>query len=394
MTDAQRSSRAAGLFRATFGGDPVGVAIAPGRVNLIGEHTDYNDGFVLPMAIDRCTTIAFRARGDGVLRVRAAGRDKVRDIPIAGLAPGVVRGWPSYVAGVAWAMFEHGITVPGADLLIDSDLPSGAGLSSSAALEVATHLALTCLAGLGWSAVESAVLTRKTEQEFVGVACGIMDQLAVASARAGHAMLIDCRSLDTEYVPLPESVSIVVMNSGVRRALAGSAYNDRRAACERVAAVVAAGHPGVTALRDVTPAALDDVRGSLPTADLARATHVVDENIRVIAAVESLRAGDLPTVGELFNASHDSLRDLYEVSGPELDTIVAAARRDPRCLGARLTGAGFGGCAIALVESAAAAAFTADLNAELSASLPSFAGAMVAHSAPGARLATGFAESS
>jgi galactokinase len=245
MTEPDRATRTAGLFRATFGGDPGGVAIAPGRVNLIGEHTDYNDGFVLPMAIDRCITVAFRARADGVLRVHAVGRGKTRDMPIAALRPGSIRGWPAYVAAVAWVMAEQGVAAPGADLLIESDLPSGAGLSSSAALEVMTHLALSTIAGIPWNAVDSAVLARRAEQEFVGVACGIMDQLAVASSRAGHAMLIDCRSLATEHVALPDHAAIVVMDTGARRSLATSAYNDRRAACERVAAAVAARHPGV-----------------------------------------------------------------------------------------------------------------------------------------------------
>ena len=333
---------------------PEGVAIAPGRVNLIGEHTDYNDGFVLPVALDRTVRIAFRARDDRLVRAATGLRHESREFTLDRLDPQRIRGWAAYIAGVAWALAGDGIALRGADLEIESDVPNGAGLSSSAALEVACGLALATVAGASLDAARIATLCRRAENDFVGVACGVMDQMASACAREGHAVFLDCRSLAIEHVPIPASVAIVVIDTGARRSLASSEYNLRRAACERVAAALS-----VAALRDTTLAQLESARDAIDPNDCRRAAHVIAENDRVLRTVAALRTGDVAAVGRLLVESHTSLRDLYEVSSPELDAAVDAAMSQPGCLGARMTGAGFGGCAVALVERMHVAAFTA-----------------------------------
>ena len=335
------------------------VAVAPGRVNLIGEHTDYSDGFVLPMAIDRHVAVAFAPRADRILRVHARAFEQTRQLSLDELE---IRartepqkrsgrgGWFGYIVGVAWAMLGAGEPLTGANLAIVSDLPTGAGLSSSAAVEIAVARALAAVADLEWDPRVIARLAQRAEQAFAGVACGIMDQLVVAAAHEGCALLIDCRSLDTRDVPLPASARIVVFDTGVRRELSASAYNERRAACERVVEAVRAVNPGVRALRDVDEDLLAEVSGSLDPADVRRAKHVIAENRRPAELADAFAANELRRAGRLMADSHDSLRDLYEVSSRGLDAIVEAAVAAPGCYGARLTGAGFGGCAIALVE--------------------------------------------
>ncbi len=352
--------RARRAFEQAFGsGAPVAVAVAPGRINLIGEHTDYNDGFVLPMAIDRYVAVAFAPRQDRVLRACASELGETRELSLEALERRTMSdparrsargGWFGYVAGVAWAMLGAGHPLHGADLAIASDLPVGAGLSSSAALEIAVARALGAVSGLEWDSRRAALLAQRAEHEFAGVACGIMDQLSVASAREGSALLIDCRSLETRDVAIPGTARILVFDSGVRRELAASAYNDRRAACERVVAVLQARHGWVRALRDVDDALLAEVAALLDPVDVRRASHVIAENRRPAALADAFAGGDLERAGRLMLHSHASLRDLYEVSSPELDALVDLAIVQPGCTGARLTGAGFGGCAIALVE--------------------------------------------
>jgi galactokinase len=348
-------------FSRAFGSSSsaVHVAAAPGRINLIGEHTDYNDGFVLPMAIDRHVVVAFAPREDRMLRAYAAEPLETRELSLDTLEGrtagqpgrwGRRGGWFGYIAGVAWAMISAGHHVGGADLAIASDLPIGAGLSSSAALEIAVARALAEASGVEWDPVAFARLAQRAEHEFAGVACGIMDQLSVAAAREDCALLIDCRSLATRDVPIPENARLVVFDSGIRRDLASSAYNDRRAACARVVAAARWRHAWVHALRDVDDALLTEVAPSLDPVDVRRAAHVVAENQRPAALADAFRAGDLAKAGRLMLHSHASLRDLYEVSLPELDTLVDLASAEPGCTGARLTGAGFGGCVIALVE--------------------------------------------
>jgi len=337
----------------------VHVAAAPGRINLIGEHTDYNDGFVLPMAIDRHVVVAFAPRADRTIRAYAAEPLETRELSLEMLERrsagqsgrwGKRGGWFGYIAGVAWAMLNAGHPLSGIDVAIASDLPVGAGLSSSAALEIAVARALAEVSGIAWDPVTFARLAQRAEHEFAGVSCGIMDQLSVAAAREDCALLIDCRSLATRDVAIPENARLIVFDSGIRRDLASSAYNDRRAACARVVAAARWRHAWVHALRDVDDALLTEVAPSLDPVDVRRAAHVVAENQRPAALADAFHGGDLAKAGRLMLHSHASLRDLYEVSLPELDTLVELASGEPGCSGARLTGAGFGGCVIALVE--------------------------------------------
>ena len=352
--------RARHAFAQAFGGGVVpSVAVAPGRVNLIGEHTDYNDGFVLPMAIDRHVAIAFAPRRDRVLRAFASEFGEMRELSLEALERrnatqpdrrSTRGGWFGYVAGVAWAMLGAGHVLGGADLAIASEVPVGAGLSSSAALEIAVARALGAVADLAWDPRCAARLAQQAEHEFAGVACGIMDQLSVGMAREGCALLIDCRELETRDVPIPDAARVLVFDSGVRRELASSAYNDRRASCERVVAVLRQRHSWVRALRDVDDALLAEAAGSLDAGDVRRAAHVIAENRRPAALADAFAARQLERAGRLMMHSHASLRDLYEVSSPELDALVDLAVVQPGCTGARLTGAGFGGCVVALVE--------------------------------------------
>jgi galactokinase len=343
--------RATTRFAERFGDDPAPtVAVAPGRVNLIGEHTDYNDGFVLPMAIGRAAVVVFRPRDDRTLRGHSVAFDETKSLELDELTAPGGDDWLSYVAGVAWAFESAGIATRGLDVVVDGDVPIGAGLSSSAALEMATARALAHAGGIDWDPVAMAKLGQKAENEYVGMNCGIMDQFASSVCRDGHALLLDCRSLETRPVPVPAGAAVVVMDTGARRSLSGSAYNDRRAACERVVAHLATLDPKVRALRDATPQLLERGSKALDATDLRRARHVVPECLRPAKMAEALRRGNLPVAGQLMNDSHYSLRDLYEVSCEELDLITEIAREQPACFGARMTGAGFGGCAVALVR--------------------------------------------
>ena len=337
-------------FTSHYGAAPTLIARAPGRVNLIGEHTDYNDGFVFPAALDMGTLVLARPRADGQLRTLALRMQAEDSASLADLRPQAGPEWTRYVRGVAAVLGEAGCPMPGADLLIDSDLPLGAGLSSSASVEMGVAVALLDIGGYTIDRKALARLCQRVENEIVGVQSGIMDQLAVACGLAGHALLIDCRTLAFEPVPIPPSVRILVLDSAAPRTLAGSAYNVRRAQCESAVAKLQEVAPDLLALRDVTPALLAAEGGQLDPLELQRARHVVSENARVIESVAALRAGDVARFGQLMNASHDSLRDDYEVSGPELEIMVRLARATPGVLGARLTGAGFGGCCVALVE--------------------------------------------
>jgi galactokinase len=364
IRDPQLAASVRERFTSVFGGAAEGLAVAPGRVNLIGEHTDYNDGFVLPMGIERGLSVAFRRRADGLLRVHSLAREETRELTLARLAPVRAPQWIDYVAGVAWVLAGAGHPVGGADLAIGSDLPMGAGLSSSAALEVAVARALCAAYGIAWDAIPFAKLCQRAENEYVGLSCGVMDQFAAAASRVGRALLLDCRSLQVQAVPLPAHVAVVVMDTGVRRSLAASAYNDRRASCERAVERLREVWPDARALRDVTPDMLQAERGRLDERTWKRAAHVVSENVRPLAAADALRHADLATAGALMNDSHASLRDLYEVSCEELDYMVERAVAQPGCHGARMTGAGFGGCAVALVDSAAADAFVRAVESE------------------------------
>jgi len=340
----------AGRFRATFGGAPR-VYRAPGRVNLIGEHTDYNDGFVLPAAIDLAAFVAAAPRDDRVLRVAAADLGRHAELALdAASEPQPARDWSDYAFGVALELERAGHRLRGADLLVTSAVPVGAGMSSSAAFEVAVALALLDLAGIALDPVAVARLCQAAENRFVGTRCGIMDQFASCRGRAGHALFLDCRSLDVREVPVPSDLAIVVCDSGVSHALADGAYNERRAACEEAVRILGRGRPEIRALRDVGEDELERRRGELSEVVWRRCRHVVRENARVVDAVRALDTGDRNRLGALLRASHESLRSDYEVSCVELDLLVEAASGRDGVVGSRLMGGGFGGSTINLVR--------------------------------------------
>lgn len=340
-------------FAEHMGRPPALVARGPGRVNLIGEHTDYNDGFVLPVAIDRAVFVAAAPRDDRLLRVWAAqfGEEMVLDLDQA--RPSAAEEWGVYVLGMAAVLERDGYRLRGTDLVIDGDVPTAAGLSSSAALENAVGTALAAAAGGDLPPLRLAQLGQQTEHEFAGVNSGIMDQMISALGQAHHALLIDCRSYDYRAIPMPSQVRIVVCDSKVSRGLAASAYNQRRAECDEAVRQLSTVLPNIRALRDVTPEQLEQRQDLLSPVVLRRARHVVTENARTLEAAERLAAGDLDRFGVLMNESHRSLRDDYEVSSPQLDLLVATAQAVPGVYGARLTGAGFGGCTVSLVAPAA-----------------------------------------
>jgi galactokinase len=340
-------------FQQRYGAAPAFLVRAPGRVNLIGEHTDYNDGFVMPMAIDRAAWIALRPSGNCLVTVHALDFAESATFDLDHLAP-APGSWVDYVRGVAWSLQQHGYATAGWEGVIAGDVPVGAGLSSSAALELAVARAFGAVAGWDWDAPRMAVVGQYAENKWVGVNCGIMDEMISAAGVAGHALLIDCRSLANTPMPLPPGVAVVVLDTATRRGLVDSAYNERRAQCE-----VAARHFGVAALRDVSVPQLKAAQPDLDALIYRRARHVVTENARVLEACDAMRAGDAAALGRLLDASHVSLRDDFQVSSRELDTIVEVAAAQPGCQGARMTGAGFGGCAVALVRDADAHEFVA-----------------------------------
>jgi galactokinase len=355
--------RAASLFRERFGGEPDGVWLAPGRANLMGEHTDYNDGFVLPFALGQGVTaaagIAAGSGSPGGRRLTLCSRqepDTVVEVPLDGLAPGQVTGWAAYPAGVAWALEAAGYRVPGARVAIDSDLPVGAGLSSSAALECATVLALTALAGCDVPRADLVTIARRAENEFVGVPTGVMDQSASLRCQAGHALLLDCRSLEVTQVPFDPGAAgagLLLVNTRARHALSDGEYGRRRAECEE-----AARRLGVPSLRSVTE--LADVDRLDDPVLRRRARHVVADDQRVLEVVALLRSLGNPgpgaadaygEIGRLLSQAHASLRDDFEVSWPEADVAVEAALA-AGAAGARMIGGGFGGSVLALAPSA------------------------------------------
>ncbi|MEQ7009988.1 galactokinase [Actinopolymorpha sp. B17G11] len=375
-------------FGETFGHAPDGAWVAPGRVNLIGEHTDYNDGFVLPLALPHSVVVTVAKRDDGLLRLASQQADGRVETPVDGLAPGKVDGWAAYVAGVVWALRDAGYDVAGMDILVDGDVPLGAGLSSSAALECATALAAVDLHDL---AVERAALARiaqRAENAFVGVPCGIMDQSAALLCTRDHVLFLDSRSLDTAQVPFSlaaEGLALLVIDTRAPHRLVDGEYAVRRRTCEDAAATL-----GLSALRDLDDpsrdgTALDEALERLPDEVVRRRVrHVVTENDRVRQTVERLRTSSAREIGPLLTASHASLRDDYEVTVPELDTAVDAAL-DAGALGARMTGGGFGGCVIALVEADAAEAVAQRVATAFSAAGFTTPAWFVAEASPGAR---------
>ena len=335
------------LFTNTFGHQPTHFFQAPGRVNLIGEHTDYNDGFVLPCAIDYQAMIAASPRDDQKVVATAHSYDgQVSEFDLSlPIAHSDEAFWSNYVRGVATVLLEKGMGLKGVNIAIIGNVPQGAGLSSSACLEVVTGLTLTRMAGLDVSLKELALIGQQAENEFVGCKCGIMDQMISACGKADHAMLLDCRSLDTRLVSIPAGAAVVIFNSNVKRGLVDSEYNTRREQCE-----AAAKHFGVKALRDITLAQLEAAREELDDLTFRRARHVVTENDRTEAAAEVLALGDLVAMGELMAQSHASMRDDFEITVPAIDAIVEIVKSViGHEGGVRMTGGGFGGCVVALV---------------------------------------------
>ena len=331
-------------FLETFGAEPDLVAAAPGRVNLIGEHIDYSDGFVLPFAIKDRTLVAARKRGDSTVRIASAQRrNKIVTVDISKVKPGLKGEWERYALGVLWAL---GVK-EGVDLLIDGHVPLGAGLSSSAALECSVATAMNHLFDLGFNLEELARLTQKAENQYVGVPCGIMDQSVSLMATQGSALLLDCRDLSTKNIPFDVASSgleLLIIDTQAHHALTDGGYAERRASCESVVAKL-----GITSLRELSMEQLENSRGLLTETEFVRARHAVTEMKRVLECVEALSNSDFAKVGQLINQSHASLRDDYTVSCPELDTAVEAALA-AGALGSRMVGGGFGGSAIALIQ--------------------------------------------
>jgi galactokinase len=351
-------------FQRIFGSAPEVIVRAPGRVNLIGEHTDYNDGYVLPAEIDRAIEMAARRRDDRTVSVHALDYSETVEFGLDKIEYDERHRWSNYVRGVTKLFQAATQALEGADIVFGGDVPREAGLSSSAALEVATVACWQKLAGIKFDPVYGVKLARRAENEFVGMPCGVMDQFASALSCAGHALFLDCRDLSYRHVPLRADVSIVVCNSGVRRELTQSEYELRLKQCRQAVAQLGTTGLAVKSLREVDLEDLETAREALGDLLFRRARHVVSENQRVLDAVRALEGGDLERFGELMHASHESLRDDYEVSSKELDTLVESARRQQGVLGARMTGGGFGGCTVNLVQADAAESFAQAVGAD------------------------------
>ncbi|MCH8978955.1 MAG: galactokinase [Armatimonadetes bacterium] len=349
-------SRARGLFSERFGGSPEVVSVAPGRVNLIGEHTDYNEGFVFPAAIDRHVVVAAR-RADSASEVWSEGFKEAARFSVG--EEREMAGWARFPCGVAWTLVRAGFEVRSEiEAVVASDLPVGSGLGSSAAIELAFAGLWNELDGLGLGGKELALLAQRCEHEFIGVKCGVMDQLASSLGRQGQAMLLDSRSLEVEYKPIPKGINIVLCDTGKGRSLGSTAYNERLAECQAVCRDLQ-----VQSLRDAT---LDRLRGTYEdrsSVKYRRARHVLTENQRCVMFSEALDRSNYGAIGRLMEESHSSLRDDYEVSCAELDAMAESARLAPGCIGARMTGAGFGGACIALVEAGKAEEFASAAGA-------------------------------
>jgi galactokinase len=347
------------------------VVRAPGRVNLIGEHTDYNDGYVLPVAIDRSILMAAAPRPDRQVVLHALDFGQRTEFSLNDIQHDAQHPWSDYQRGVAFFLQERGFELPGVNAVISGDIPVGSGLSSSAAVEVAAAYVWQVLSGFSMSRVELALLCQQAENEFVGMKCGIMDQFICALGQRDHALLIDCRTLEHEMVrlgagegsPRP-SATIVVCDTMRRRGLVDSEYNARRRECEEGVRLLQKHLPGIKALRDVSPAQFERYQGDLPEVVRRRCRHIVYENERVLQSVRALKRGDLATFGRLMNASHVSLRDDYQVSCRELNVMVEAAWQVEGVYGSRLTGAGFGGCTVSLVTGEAVERFRAHVARE------------------------------
>jgi galactokinase len=350
------------LVKCFGGGGPIVTRRAPGRVNLIGEHTDYNDGFVLPMALEFAMEMAGRRRDAPEVRLHSVDcREKVVFAVDRTIERDPAHPWSNYVRGVLWALARAGVPLAGMDLAFGGDVPQGAGLSSSAALEVVTAMTARALLGFELPGAELARLCQRAENDFVAMKCGIMDPFISLMGRADHALFLDCRSLEQKLIPLELGDHVIaIVDSGVKHSLVGSEYNRRREECAAGVVALQRRFPGVAALRDATLDQLEACSAELAPAVRRRCRHVITECARVLESAEALRRHDLVRFGQLMNASHDSLRDDYEVSCEEIDLLVSLARKVPGLIGARITGGGFGGCTVNLLPRAAADALAAE----------------------------------
>jgi galactokinase len=357
-------------FKEEFGEQSDFIALAPGRVNILGEHVDYNDGFVLPAAIDRATYLAFSLSGSGTDNSTLIAADFNQTAHFSGKSIQTKTGsegkrlfdWALYPAGVAWSLAEAGLEIPAMNAVFASDVPRGAGLSSSASVEMAFAIAWSTLGGWTMPPMQLAQLGQRAESKYVGVNCGIMDQFASACGVADRLLLLDCRSLDWRTLPIPENISIVIADTSVRRKLTSSGYNERRQACEDAVRVISSELPSVKSLRDVNLDDFNRLGHKMPEVVEKRARHVVEEIDRTVRAIPMLENRSISEFGQVMNECHASLRDLYEVSVPELDRMVEIAQSLPGCYGARLTGAGFGGCTVNLVEKSSVEEFADKLS--------------------------------
>lgn len=361
MTTAQLKAE----FSREFGQpDPVRIIRAPGRVNLIGEHTDYNDGYVFPMAIEPQLYFVCRARADDKVVVKSSlFPGSVLNLSLSDpIAAGEPK-WANYVRGPIALLLDKGVPLVGMDCLIVNTLPMGGGLSSSAAMEVGSTRAMLALAGENMDAQSVALLCQHAEQQYAGVPCGIMDQTIVSCGKAGHAMLLDCRDYSKQFFPVhPEDLAVVIVNSMVKHELSGGEYAERRAQCEQAVAHFAKINPAIKALRDVSMEQVNQAQGDLSDVVFRRARHVVGENQRCLKFAEHLQASQYEAAGQLMVASHNSLRDDYEVSVPELDYLVSSAMSIKGVYGSRMTGGGFGGCTVSLVQPRFAEQFITDIR--------------------------------
>ncbi len=330
-------------FEGEYGRAPERIILSPGRVNIIGEHTDYNDGFVLPMAIDRYLVMALSKRDDDLVRVVATSFKEKIEFRIGEIEKGQFN-WGEYITGCFWALLEQGKELSGFDMVITANIPVGASLSSSAALELGILRAISYSSGLEWEPLHMALLGQRVENDWVGMNCGIMDQTICGCGKEDHALLIDCRDQSLQFCPLPGTCSIVVMDTTTRRGLVDSAYNERREQCFAAARAM-----NIDILRDGSMVLLETSRKNMDKITYLRAHHIISENRRVLRAVEAMKNSAVVELGKLMYESHCSLRDDFDVSGDALNTMVECAMNHPACMGARMTGAGFAGCAVALV---------------------------------------------